>query len=636
MLRFFRIRLLLIVLTGLSLGGCASKTPETVVVPEAPKIAEVKPVQIADDDYLALAEKAWQIDANIDVRNELLIKAAEKFSKQFECKSANVILSHIWHSINKNKHHENAQLIKAECAIFNIQEETISLELIQSWLDSLSSSEFHHRKQIAQAKLDALSDNFEAAIRKLVVNLEQASILNTQPSKQLWQWFSELSQLQRDKLVNEYPVLVPYQALASLTENTELTDLGRQQAILFWRNTHADHPLNKDFPESIDAFTQQALVSIDKVTIMLPLSGRLAAQGDAIKQGIISAYLKTLEDIKQNNPATLLPKLNFVDTGSDTQTLSASAQDPTIYQESNLIIGPLLKEHIAEVSRYNIENIPAIYLNRIDEGSRQPLNALYFSLSPEDEASQIARLMIDQGITTPVVINNGSILASRMQDAFLSTWERYGALQGIPTADSALLPVISFTDNKSMRIGITSALDVLQSQRRISQMENLSSEVVHSVTRNRRDIDAFVVFALPDQVELINPIIEASISLFSDTALPVFASSYSYQHQLNKNSIRDLRNLSFVDMPWLMPNQRNSEFAKEVDIIWNKPSSSYLRLFAFGFDSFQFAERFGQLSFFKQNRLEGLSGTLQVNNNKQVVRELPVASVGQDAIELTK
>jgi outer membrane PBP1 activator LpoA protein len=261
---------------------------------------------------------------------------------------------------------------------------------------------------------------------------------------------------------------------------------------------------------------------------------------------------------------------------------------------------------------------------------------LYFSLSPEDEAKQIAKLMIDQGITTPVIINNGGALAERMQSAFISTWESYGALQGISTADGSLLPQITFTDNKSMRIGITSALDVLQSQRRISQMESLGTDVIHSVTRNRRDIDAFVVFALPDQVELINPIIEASISLFSETALPVYASSYSYQHQLNKNSIRDLRNLFFVDMPWLMPEQRNSELAKEVDSVWNQPSSSYLRLFAFGFDSFQFAERFGQLSFFKQNRLQGLSGTLQVNDIQQVVRELPVASVGQDAIEMMK
>jgi outer membrane PBP1 activator LpoA protein len=618
------------------IASCASNAPEKVPSTQAVKKVITAPVEIADDDFIALAEKAWLEDNNINMRNDLLIRAAQQFASNSQCPKTNTVLGQIWPSIENNKQFQQAQLLKAECAILNIDEQTVSLELIQSWLLNVSSPELFARQQIAQAKLAALEANYAVAIRKIIPHMDTVSILNTQSAKDVWAWFSALNNIERHQLVAELPELAPYQTLALLTENTKLTDLSRQQAIQFWRDTHASHPLNIDFPDSISAFTQQTLKNINNITIMLPLSGRLEAQGDAIKQGTITAYLKALEDIKKNDPATPLPRLHFVDTGSDSGTINDEARASEIYQESDLIIGPLLKEHVAEVSRLNINNVPAIFLNRVDSTAELADNALYFSLSPEDEAKQIAKLMIDQGITTPVIINNGGALAERMQSAFISTWESYGALQGIATADGSLLPQITFTDNKSMRIGITSALDVLQSQRRISQMESLGTDVIHSVTRNRRDIDAFVVFALPDQVELINPIIEASISLFSETALPVYASSYSYQHQLNKNSIRDLRNLSFVDMPWLMPEQRNSELAKEVDSVWNQPSSSYLRLFAFGFDSFQFAERFGQLSFFKQNRLQGLSGTLQVNDIQQVVRELPVASVGQDAIEMMK
>jgi outer membrane PBP1 activator LpoA protein len=155
---------------------------------------------------------------------------------------------------------------------------------------------------------------------------------------------------------------------------------------------------------------------------------------------------------------------------------------------------------------------------------------------------------------------------------------------------------------------------------------------VHSVTRNRRDVDAFVVFALPQQVELLNPIIEASISLFTGRTIPVFATSYSYQHQLNKNSIRDLRNLVFVDMPFLMPAQRQSELAAEVDAIWNKPPSSFLRLFAFGYDAFQFSEQMQQLAYFSHTELKGLSGKLSVNSQKQVTRSLPNAVIQEDSI----
>lgn len=634
MFRFFPNHHLSVLIVALFISSCASQSPKTAS--EQTPITEkvISTDEVVKEDYVSLAEQAWLKNNDIIGRNALLINAAQEFSEQTDCARANLILSSIWPSLENPLHMQKTQLIKAECAILYIQNNAVPFTLIEDWINSVRSPELQARKEIVLAKLHALQENYRSAIRNLLPNANEASILNTQSAKDIWQWFSMLSEEDQRLVLNEFPSLSPYQELLSLIENTELTDLGRQQAIQFWRDNYSLHPLNTDFPIEIDAFTQQSLNTVRTITIMLPLTGRLEAQGDAIKQGVITAYLKKLEYLKQNDPAMLLPKVRFVDTGSDSDKLSADASKPDIYESSDLIIGPLLKEHISEVSRLNINNVPSIFLNRLDESADSISNALYFSLSPEDEAKQIARLMIDRGISTPVIINNGGALSERMKEAFLSTWETYGALQGLATADSSLLPQISFTNNKSMRIGITSALDVLQSQRRISQMEGLSSEVVHSVTRNRRDIDAFVVFALPDQIELINPIIEASISLFSETALPVFASSYSYQHQLNKNSIRDLRNLIFVDMPWLMPEQRESQLAKEVDNIWNQPSSSYLRLFAFGYDSFQFAERFGQLSFFKQNRLQGLSGELRINDKRQIVRELPVASVGQESIRL--
>jgi outer membrane PBP1 activator LpoA protein len=252
---------------------------------------------------------------------------------------------------------------------------------------------------------------------------------------------------------------------------------------------------------------------------------------------------------------------------------------------------------------------------------------VYFALAPEDEATQLANLMKKEGIRTPIIISNGSAVSRRMIEAFIAHWTALNGLDEIKRPK-----VVTFSDNKGLRIGITAALDVLQSQKRISQMSNLTTETVHSVTRNRRDVDAFVVFALPQQVELLNPIIEASISLFTERTIPVFATSYSYQHQLNKNSIRDLRNLVFVDMPFLMPTQRDSQLASQVDNLWNNPPSTFLRLFAFGYDAFQFSEKMQQLAYFSHTDLNGLSGKLSVNDKRQVTRDLPSAVIENDSI----
>jgi len=214
-----------------------------------------------------------------------------------------------------------------------------------------------------------------------------------------------------------------------------------------------------------------------------------------------------------------------------------------------------------------------------------------------------------------------------MIDTFNEQWIALNGLDAVKPPK-----IVTFSDNKGLRVGITAALDVLQSQRRINQLSNLTTETLHSVTRNRRDVDAFVVFALPQQVELLNPIIEASISLFTDRTIPVFATSYSYQHQLNKNSIRDLRSLVFVDMPFLMPAQRDSQLAQQVDTLWNQPPSSFLRLFAFGYDAFQFSEQMQQLAYFSHTDLKGLSGKLKVNEQRQVIRSLPSAIIQDDSI----
>lgn len=620
-----------VILVGLGLlASCATNSPDLTSSKKSEKETVQIPQEREQKDLIKVAQENWLQTGNIVSRNALLIEAAHEYSQNADCAKANIIIANIWSSLDEAQNKQHSQLLKAECAIQSISETPVALDLINSWLEQVNTQVLGSRKRIAQAYLHALAKDFQPAIETLLPVAQEQSILNESSAVALWNWFGNLNTQTRIHLATTINGLAEYQALYQLVESETLSDRERQQAILRWREEFVNHPLNNSFPTAISAFLEQELTETSKVSVLLPLSGRLQAQGDAIKQGIVAAYLKQLADIKQNNPAEQIPDITFYDTGSDSDTILESAQTNEIYAQSDLIIGPLLKGQIQAVKDLNTLQVPSIFLNRADQS--QAINSLYFSLSPEDEAAQIARLMIDNGISTPVLISNNSAMARRMEESFKEAWSSYGALDKGQEFAQRPYPSISFTNNKSMRIGITSALDVLQSQRRIAQMENIATETVYSVTRNRRDIDAFVVFARPDQIELINPIIEASISLFSDVSLPVFASSYSYQHQLAKNSIRDLRNMVFIDMPWLMPSQRDTELATQIDTIWNQPNSSFLRLFAFGYDSFQFAGKFQQLNFFKQNKLEGLTGTLQVNAARQVVRQLPLAQVTEDTI----
>jgi outer membrane PBP1 activator LpoA protein len=679
-----------VVFTLLFLASCANQTKTVDQKSVEQKTKPYKQVVLNNaEKALQKAQIEWLKNRNINQRNDLLLSAAQDFQTGGECIRADIILLNIDPFLENPAQQQYSSLLKAECALIQHYASGLSVELIKTpistmiaWLTPITKNQFLARKEVVIAHLAALDQRWNFAAKVLSEQLTADSPLNQAQEQILWQWFLKSSKSTQSTLGKNNLFMRPYLSLANILEDENLTDSSRQQAIVFWRQQNASHPLSINLPTGVKGYVAQSLREVRNIAVLLPLTGRVKVQGDAIKQGIMTAYFAKLENSNNNNPGQVIPNIQFLDTGSDNDRFVSNEITLEGLMKYDIVIGPLLREHVSLVKDFNLPDSMLIYLNRlsteparieskeaartaigailkdeVDSLSSNKLNNLpsalgleqqakvensnqviglssestsakvYFALAPEDEATQLANLMKKQGIKGPIIISNGSAVSRRMIETFIAQWI---ALNG---NDEIRLPkVVTFSDNKELRIGITAALDVLQSQRRISQMSNLTTETVHSVTRNRRDVDAFVVFALPQQVELLNPIIEASISLFTERTIPVFATSYSYQHQLNKNSIRDLRNLVFVDMPFLMPAQRSSALAQQVDSLWNGPPSKFLRLFAFGYDAFQFSEKMQQLVYFNHTNLNGLSGKLSVNDKSQVTRGLPSAVIDNDSI----
>lgn len=568
--------------------------------------------------------------ADIDARNLALVELANSYVEEGNCKASDVILAHVHGSLNTSYSKSLASLLKLECQLAKhneLQSNSPIFTLLQQWSDDTSgmstanfSTQLQSRAKVARATLFAKQNHYSLAIQSLYSgNSAQVWLSNPDYNNRVWQWFSLVAIKERRKLVSMYPALRDAFELLQLIEDDTLNDGVRQANIRQWLAQYPNANIAKLLPLQVSEYLSLGESTQKNTIVLLPLSGRLASQGEAIKQGILAAYLhKASQQNTQNNPA-----IEFYDTGS-LNKLSENIT-PALLSEFDTLIGPLLKPHIEQLSQISLPSQKRVLLNQADTFSDDSdiLHAFY-ALSPEQEAVQLARLMQREGLHKPVIIDDGSSIAKRMSLAFAGAWaqanERSGKVN--MTEQTKPLQKISYTDNKSMRIGITAALDVLQSQRRIQQLSNLSGERVYSVTRNRRDLDAFVVFAKPDDLELVNPIIEASISLFTDEQIPVFASSYSYDHKQNKNTQRDLRNLVFIDMPWLLPSERSSALSQQVDLLFNQPPSAFLRLFAFGYDAFDVSENIAQLSTFKHMNINGLSGKLSIDENNSLLRQL--------------
>ena len=621
-----------------TLYGCGSTPkPARLDTPETNSNSSVVISEAATG--INAIERAYAKSQNIASRNLALVQLANVYVSENKCLEAEQVLA----SINDNSLAPFTQglssLLKLECQ-FTLHKEGIPkplLTLMHKWSEdtylidsgsfqtSVASSidlDLGQRATLARAKLLAEEKQYSAAIDMLLKqDANKESISTFAYSNALWKWFSLASDASQAQLVSIYPFLQDHLAILQIVEDLSLNDSTRQANIKQWFSQFPDAYITKHQPSQILDYLNLEQSNGVHTAILLPLSGRLSSQGEAIKQGILAAYLQHTQE-QQNQDE---PSITFLDTGSASElSLDINADTLANYET---VIGPLLKSHIEQLAQINLPKQKRIFLNN-DENflNSDGLVRAFYSLSPEQEARQLATLMQSRGIKNPVVIDDSSNVGKRMAKAFNEAW-----MSELDEANIEVLSkdieTISYTDNKSMRIGITASLDVLQSQRRIQQLSNISNERVYSVTRNRRDLDAFVVFAKPNDLELINPIIEASISLFTEKQIPVFASSYSYDHKQNKNTQRDLRNLVFIDMPLLLPEGRQLAISNTVDGLFNQPPSAFLRLFAFGYDAFTLSENIAQLSTFTHMSVQGLSGKLMVGQNNILIRQLNSLSI---------
>lgn len=625
---------ILVSISYLLVACSTAPSPKTTSVLE--EIAPVDSnVESTQHSRITQIESVYLTTKDIAVRNRSLLTLANTFKNEDNCNSANIIIKHLQSTTTNEVQQGYANLLKAECALValsnmsDLSNKQPLLDLINKWLmqakqtiftaldDKLVNvSEFSTRTQIANAMLLAEQDQFYPALKVLLMS-DNAIQFIPQPkySNIIWNWFSLTEQNERIALTNSYSILKDYKTLLDTIEDSTINDGARQTTINQWLLSNPGAEVANSLPKQVQNYLAISNRKNQKIAVLLPLSGRLSGQGMAIKQGILSAYYDILA--KPSSAYIEQASIDFIDTGSLSEIKESISLESLLPYDT--IIGPLLRTHIEQLNAQNIIGKQQLLLNRAETFIEKPDTLVAsFSLSPEQEAEQLVALMRKQNITSPVIINDGSSMTRRMNDAFVSAW----IASELTDTGARSLQQIQYSDNKSMRVGITSALDVLQSKKRIQQLSNISQERVYSVTRNRRDVDAFVVFARPNDLELINPIIETSISLFTNEQIPVFATSYSYDHKQSKNSQRDLRNLVFVDMPWLLPAGREKPLSSNVDILFNQPPSAFLRLFAFGYDSIALVDNLAQLSTFAHMSVAGLSGVLSIDKNQQLVREL--------------
>ena len=628
----------------LCLLSCTSK-PTRQGESTSVKVTEVTEVTELPKNSLYYLDQAKQ---NYDLyqRNDYLIQAAEALQTEQKCNKSIRMLRVLKPELQDNRHDIHTNIILAECYL--ILSDT-AFDVVASILVNLPNA-YGYQARIASLETQLHVSNKQWL--QAAKTLQATGLEEIEKSQTTWKWINKLTLIELEKAQLSEAELQPWLQLAIIVKRFALEPESFKQQLVDWQSRHFGHPLVTNLPVKIEMTLLQSPIQAKRVAILLPLSGRLANQGIAIKEGILAAYLENLQnaELSQNslsengespgdtthNDTQQYREIRFFDSA-----LKTTQQINLLVADFDVILGPLVKQRIVELTAVLPKEKILLALNRVqlETGSRtiDEVNTVaesylilpehyYFSLAPEDEAHQLASHIQQKQLIRPIIFAADNSTTQRMAQAFIATWKK--------TPDAIVPDLTIFTDNKNMRVRVSQMLDVTQSKQRIKQMEMLSDVEVFGVERNRRDIDAIVLFANPEQTQLLNPIIEASLSPFARKSLSVFASSRSYSLDLNSNNLRDLRNLTFTDMPWMLPDNDWQNLAKQTTQLWPQKQDTLMRLFAMGFDAYNLLPNLRRLKTLPQLFNHGLTGSINVDKNGVLHRRLPLAQITQDRVKL--
>ena len=335
-----------------------------------------------------------------------------------------------------------------------------------------------------------------------------------------------------------------------------------------WRSAHRGHPALATLPQGYFTTLAGGYAAGTDALVLLPSGGRFGIAGDAVREGIQAAYDA---DRSGNRPT-----LNFRSSGFDAG-VDAGA---------DLVIGPLEKPSVATLAARSSLPVPTLALNRSDGGSTE--NLFQFSLAPEDEAINVANHAWTSGLKSAALLYPTGGFGDRLADAFRGQWRTLGgriaAQQAYPSGESSY------------------------------------SRTAAALLADGKADFIFLVATDKDVQTIYGALREAG------ARMPVVATSHVYDGDFNPSRDAALSGLYFVDIPWILDNQRSDALSRKAlrDKLPNV-NGPMARLYAMGIDGYRLAPRITDMGNNLGTFFPGETGGLTVDSIGQIRRQLLLA-----------
>ena len=361
------------------------------------------------------------------------------------------------------------------------------------------------------------------------------------------------------------------------------------KALSSWQQRYPQHPIRPQILNQINSTNTQMNSNINRavanqhahLALLLPKSGGLKNASQAIEDAFMAAWSTA-------NPA--LPRVQIYDV-SDSGNIVNTYND-AVNAGAQLIIGPLRKGALATLAQtYEHFPVPTVALNRLSSNS-QHSNLFQFSLSPEGEAAQVALVASRDGKQMATALIPDNQWGRRLLTAFQQSW----------------------SDNGGLFLGHS------------FYVEQDLAKAVKDVIYNNSQTDMLFLAASPQDGRRLVPQIRYALSSermisLNKINLPIYSTSHVYSNKYNPMLDRDLDNVIFVDMPWLL-NPAFSEGFPDTNLQQHIQNGNK-RLFAFGLDAYEIVHYLYQSRNQPQQlQINGATGQLNMDAQGIIHRQL--------------
>lgn len=395
-------------------------------------------------------------------------------------------------------------------------------------------------------------------------------------------------------------------ALLGKTERLELDD---DSLVARWREAYPRHPATQESIERLLAARPEALRPPRQIALILPLDGRYAKAGEAVRSGFLAAWYDARRRLGDDAPEP--PRLRLYDEGE-------AAQVDRVYQRAvaegaDFVVGPLGKAAVNVLAAAAPLPTPLLALNLSEQTpTEMPAERRFeLALSPEQEARGVAERAWLDGHTRAVVIAPGSAWGDRVARAFHERWLRLGG---------HVVELQHYAPKKNdYSLPIRRLLNVDESQARRKLVSRIIGQPVEFIPRRRQDIDLVFMAAFSRQARVIRP----QLRFHHAPKVPVYATSHAFSGHVDAQKDRDMDGVQFLDMPWtLAPDAVGQRLRLQLTQAWPAASKRYTRLQALGVDAYRVIAALNTLRHDPAARFPGQTGILSLDDANRLQRQL--------------